>query len=189
LSNFQDFRQTLFIDLFGKRPPRWPWLSIITMLWRNEMQRGCVFYFRLGQYAKLNGWNWVARQLRRRVEARYGCYLHHKAKIGPGLRLKHSIGVVIGEGVVIGKNATIYQHVTLGGARPGDQLADNYPKIGDDIWISAGAVAVGGITIGDRVMIGANAVVIKDVPSDHTAVGVPAQIRPRRKSSEASLSE
>ncbi|WP_432541747.1 serine O-acetyltransferase [Kineococcus sp. SYSU DK002] len=104
------------------------------------------------------------------------------ARIGPGLCLMHSTGIVIGPDVRIGRGLRIYQNVTLGdGSTPGQ------PTIGDDVTISAGACVLGGVTVGDRAVIGANAVVTRDVPADHVAVGVPATSRPRRPGSDPRL--
>jgi serine O-acetyltransferase len=103
----------------------------------------------------------------------YGCYISSTARIGPGLLLPHPVGIVIGDDVEIGDNATIYQHVTLGRRDSRDQ---SYPVIGNDVVIYAGAVVIGGITVGDGAVIAANAVVINDVPAGKMAVGIPARI-------------
>ncbi len=99
------------------------------------------------------------------------------ARIGPGLLLPHPVGIVVGDDVEIGDNATIYQHVTLGQRGARDQ---SYPVIGHNVVIYAGAVIIGNITIGDGAVIGANAVVTGDVPAGATAVGIPARISTRR---------
>jgi serine O-acetyltransferase len=93
------------------------------------------------------------------------------AEVGAGLYLYHGLGTVIGKGSRIGKRALICQGVTTG-ARP---------VIGDDVFLWAGAKVFGKITIGDRVQIGANAVVIRDVPPDSIAVGVPARVVPKTR--------
>jgi serine O-acetyltransferase len=77
---------------------------------------------------------------------------------------------------VIGENVKIFQNVTLGGARSGDWRSKSYPVIGDDTTIFAGAVVIGRITVGRNCIIGANAVVTRDVPDNATAVGIPARI-------------
>lgn len=83
--------------------------------------------------------------------------------------------------VVIGKNCRIFGNVTIG-CRWKDGLCDEgVPHIGDNVVIGAGAVLLGGISIGDNVTIGANSVVLTDIPSDSTAVGVPAKARNRKK--------
>jgi serine O-acetyltransferase len=91
--------------------------------------------------------------------------LNPRAQIGPGLYLYHGLGTVIGKGSHLGRNALVCQGVTTGGG---------HVRIGDDVSIWAGAKVIGNVTVGDRSDIGANAVVIADVPPDTAAVGVPA---------------
>jgi len=103
-----------------------------------------------------------------------GIEIHPGAKIGKGLFIDHGMGVVIGETTIIGEDVTIYQGVTLGGT--GKEKGKRHPTIGNDVVIGTGAKVLGNITIGDYVNIGANAVVIKDVPPNSTVVGVPGRI-------------
>lgn len=102
-----------------------------------------------------------------------GCYISERASIGGGFYLPHPTGIVIGEGVIIGKNSTIYQNVTLGSS---NLKASSYPTLGEDVTIFANAVIVGRLSIGDRARIGAGAIVLKDVPSEQYAVGNPARV-------------
>ncbi len=92
------------------------------------------------------------------------------------MKLKHPIGIVVGEGVVIEPNVVLFQNVTLGGARMGDAAISSYPTIGAGTVIFAGAVVVGKITIGRDCIVGANAVVTRDVPDGATVVGAPARV-------------
>jgi len=103
-----------------------------------------------------------------------GIEIHPGAQIGDELFIDHGMGVVIGETTIIGDNVTIYQGVTLGGT--GKERGKRHPTIGNDVVIGAGAKILGNITIGDNSYIGANAVVIKDVPANSTVVGVPGRI-------------
>ncbi|MBI2871110.1 MAG: serine O-acetyltransferase [Candidatus Omnitrophica bacterium] len=103
-----------------------------------------------------------------------GIEIHPGAKIGRGFFIDHGMGVVIGETTVIGKNVTLFQGVTLGGT--GKERGKRHPTIGDNVVVSTGAKVLGNITIGDYVNVGANAVVIRDVPSNCTVVGVPGRI-------------
>lgn len=105
-----------------------------------------------------------------------GCYLSHLAQVGSNLKFPHATGIVIGEGVKIGSNVTIYQQVTIGAQRLGEAKKGLYPEIGDNVTIFAGAKIVGPIKLGSNCIIGANAVVTRDVPENKTAVGIPARI-------------
>ncbi|SMY07370.1 serine O-acetyltransferase [Flavimaricola marinus] len=101
--------------------------------------------------------------------------IHLTTQIGGGLRIPHPNGIVIHPDSVIGPNCTIMAQVTLGSGRE-----HGVPRIGGHVDIGAGAKLLGPITVGDHAQIGANAVVTKDVPAGHVAVGIPARIRPPR---------
>lgn len=104
-----------------------------------------------------------------------GAEIDPNARIGPGLVIAHSVGIVIGSQVRIGTNAFIYQGVTIGdGSRPGQ------PTIGDNVVLGAGSKLLGGIFVGDDVVVGANAVVVDDLPDNVTATGVPASHRAKK---------
>ena len=105
-----------------------------------------------------------------------GIEIHPGAKIGQGVFIDHGAGVVIGQTAVVSNNVTIYQGVTLGGTGK-DKGAKRHPTIGCGVMISAGAKVLGNITIGQGSKIGANAVVLIDIPPNATAVGVPAKIK------------
>ncbi len=108
-----------------------------------------------------------------------GIEIHPGARIGKGLFIDHGMGVVIGETAEIGDNVTLYQGVTLGGT--GKQTGKRHPTLGNNVLVSAGAKVLGAITIGDNARIGGGAVVLKDVPPNTTAVGVPARVVAMRK--------
>jgi serine O-acetyltransferase len=118
----------------------------------------------------------LGRLVAARLQRKHGVFVSSKAVVPASVELKHPVGIVIGDGVRLGERVVIYQNVTLGGARVGDWTSDNYPEVGDDSVIFAGAVVVGKIKIGKGCVIGANAVVTRDVPDGATAVGVPARI-------------
>jgi len=103
-----------------------------------------------------------------------GIEIHPGATIGKGFFIDHGTGVVIGETSVVGDNVTLFQGVTLGGT--GKERGKRHPNIGNNVVIGTGGKVLGNITIGDNSYIGANAVVIKDVPPNSTVVGVPGRI-------------
>lgn len=105
-----------------------------------------------------------------------GIEIHPAATIGARLFIDHGMGVVIGETAKIGDDVTIYHDVTLGGTSLADGL--RHPQIGNGVIIGAGAQLLGPIKIGDNARIGSNAVVVKDVETETTVVGVPARVVP-----------
>jgi serine O-acetyltransferase len=123
------------------------------------------FSYRLGALAKCFA---LANQIL------FGCDIARGAQIGGGLYLPHPNGVVIGAHVRIGQNCIIHQGVTLGARGEEHDLAN--PIIGNQVEIATGAKILGGVHLGDYARIGANAVVLKDVPDYAVAVGIPARI-------------
>jgi serine O-acetyltransferase len=105
-----------------------------------------------------------------------GVEIHPAAMIGEHCFIDHGAGVVIGETAIIGNRVTLYQGVTLGGIS--SDKVKRHPTIGDDVVVGAGAKLLGPITIGNGARIGANAVVLKDVPAGEVHVGIPARVRP-----------
>ena len=103
-----------------------------------------------------------------------GIEIHPAARIGDGLFIDHGTGVVIGETAEIGRDVTIYQGVTLGGT--GFATGKRHPTVQDNVTIGSGAKLLGPITIGHGAKIGANAVVIHDVPANSTVVGNPGHV-------------
>jgi serine O-acetyltransferase len=133
--------------------------------------------FRLTQWLGGCGWHLPAACLERSAYRFTGAEIHPSARIGPGLRLAHPNGVVIGAGVVIDENVVIYQQVSLGGRRTGATgLEERYPHIGANCIIYAGAKVIGPVHVGAGAQVGANAVVLADVPAGAVAVGVPARV-------------
>lgn len=103
-----------------------------------------------------------------------GIEIHPAAEIGDGLFIDHGTGVVIGETAVIGNDVTLYQGVTLGGT--GFATGKRHPTIEDNVTIGSGAKLLGPITIGHGAKVGANSVVINDVPENSTVVGNPGHV-------------
>src|SRR5919202_2365502 len=103
-----------------------------------------------------------------------GIEIHPAARVGDALFIDHGMGVVIGETAELGANVTVYQGVTLGGT--GFATGKRHPTVEDNVTIGSGAKLLGPITIGHGAKIGANAVVIHDVPPNSTVVGNPGQV-------------
>ncbi|ACB59561.1 MULTISPECIES: serine O-acetyltransferase [Exiguobacterium] len=103
-----------------------------------------------------------------------GIEIHPGATIGRRFFIDHGMGVVIGETAIIGDDVTLFQGVTLGGT--GKETGKRHPTLGNGVLVSAGARVLGDITIGDSSKIGASSVVLKDVPSNATVVGIPGRV-------------
>ncbi len=116
----------------------------------------------------------LARYICEKTKRKTGIEIHPGAKIGKNLFIDHGTGVVIGETTIIGNNVMLYHGVTLGGT--GKDKGKRHPTIKDGVLIGTGAKILGNITIGENSKIGANAVVLKDVPPNSTVVGIPGKI-------------
>lgn len=114
------------------------------------------------------------------VEWFMGIELPWKTRIGPGFRVDHGQALVINDGAVFGAGCTVRNSTTIGNKRAAGGGYTRAPIFGDRVDIGANAVIIGPVTIGDDVLIGAGAVVVKDVPAGHIAVGNPARILPRK---------
>ena len=139
-----------------------------------------VFFHRIAN----NLWNLNLYTLARIVSqfSRFltGIEIHPAAKIGKNLFIDHGMGTVIGETSVIGNNVTLYHGVTLGGISPAENSNDQrdtkrHPTIEDNVIIGCGASILGPINIGSCARVGANTVVLKDVPAYATMVGNPVK--------------
>ena len=125
---------------------------------------------------RLHRWGlpFVSRAISQTARRWTGIEIHPAAVIGCRLFIDHGMGVVIGETAVVGDDVTIFQGVTLGGT--GKEKGKRHPNIGNRVVLGAGAKILGNITVGDDVRVGANAVVVRDVPPGSTVVGVPGRI-------------
>ena len=113
---------------------------------------------------------WVSQHGRRRT----GIEIHPGATIGRCLFIDHGMGIVFGETCEIGDNCTIYHGVTLGGT--GKDKGKRHPTLGNNVLVGSGAKVLGPFKVGDNCRIAAGAVVLREVPPNSTAVGVPAQV-------------
>lgn len=122
---------------------------------------------------------WLGRMLSHLGRWLTGIEIHPGATIGRRVFIDHGMGVVIGETAVIGDDCTLYHGVTLGGTSW--NRGKRHPTLEEGVVIGAGAKVLGPITIGKNAKIGSNAVVVKDVPENATAVGIPARILEEEK--------
>jgi len=116
----------------------------------------------------------LARFISQCSRHRTGIEIHPGAKIGKRLVIDHGMGIVIGETAEIGDDCLIYHGVTLGGT--GKDVGKRHPTIGNNVLIGTGAKVLGPLKIGDNSRVAANSVVLRDIPPDSTAVGVPAKV-------------
>ena len=133
-----------------------------------------VLHHRIAHALFCRGFKFIAYLLATRSCSRTGADISPGASIGPGLLIHHPVGIVVGLGVVVGARCTLLQNVTIG-----ERISDarnQYPVIGDDVIVAAGAVVIGPIKIGHQSIIGANSVVLHDIPDGVIAVGAPARI-------------
>lgn len=163
-----------------------------------------IFFYRIAHFLYNNNFKFLGRALSQIARFLTGIEIHPKATIGKNLFIDHGMGIVIGETAIIGDNVTLFHQVTLGGigsigsigsidstnsinninninsAEKGisNSISINkrHPTIEDNVIISTGAKILGDITIGANSIIGANSVVLSNIPKNSTAVGVPARV-------------
>ena len=133
-----------------------------------------IFWYRLANKLYKNNFKTLARIIMAFSQILTNIDIHPGATIGKRVFIDHGIGVVIGETAIIGDDVTIYQGVTLGGVSL--NKGKRHPTIEDNVIIGGGAKVLGDITIGKGSKIGANSVVVKDVPPYSTVVGIPGKI-------------
>jgi serine O-acetyltransferase len=132
-----------------------------------------LFFYRISRFFYLRKLYFISKFISNIGKFLTGIEIHAGAKIGRGLVIDHGFGVVIGETAIIEDDVLIYHGVTLGGT--GKEKGKRHPTVKSGSIIGAGAKCLGNITIGINVRVGANAVVIKDIDSGKTVVGVPAR--------------
>lgn len=133
-----------------------------------------LLFHRAAHFFYCRGHRLLARVISQWGRGLTGIEIHPGACIGSGLFIDHGMGVVIGETAQIGDNCTIYHQVTLGGTDK--NTGKRHPTVGSNVLIGAGCKILGPVTIGDNVRLGAGSVVLKSIPSNSTAIGMPAQV-------------
>ncbi len=160
---------------FGTNHPTW--IRAASAVLRTEMF-GANLLFRLQTYLHCAGHPTLATSLTRASRVLFGVMIGRDVRIGGGLYIAH--GNIVVEGTTtIGRNVSIAPFVTVGLATSAGAAFDvRGPQMGDGVMLGTGAKILGAVKIGNGARIGANAVVLSDVPADHTAVGVPARVVP-----------
>jgi serine O-acetyltransferase len=130
--------------------------------------------YRIAHWLWLEGREAIAHYLQSRMSELFQVDIHPAAVIGRGAFIDHGTGIVIGETAVVGDDVSMLQGVTLGGT--GAERGDRHPKIGRGVLLGAGAKVLGNITVGDFAKIASGSVVLKPVPANCTAAGVPARL-------------
>ena len=133
-----------------------------------------LIYYRYAHFFFRHRCKLLARMMSQTARFFTGIEIHPGATIGRGVFIDHGTGVVIGETAEVGNNVVIYQGVTLGGT--GKDKGKRHPTIGDNVMLGAGAKVLGPFTVGEGSKIGANSVVLKEVPPHSTVVGVPGRV-------------
>jgi serine O-acetyltransferase len=170
------------LDVYAYRCGKGKWAIplmpiIYPQCWANihyRFTRAIVYHFRIPILKQLL--LFLGFFMGRFIKMSTGVEIHYSADIGPGLYIAHIGSIIIAMRTIIGKNASIHQEVTFGG--PGKDVGESggFPVVGDNVYVGAGAKIIGNVKIGNDVMIGCNAVVVKDIPDHATAVGMPARV-------------
>lgn len=137
-----------------------------------------MFWYRISRYLflKKNKSHPLHILIRYRQGMLGGNEFSYRAEIGKRIRFPHPFCIVIGNGVIVEDDVTIFQQVTFGShGRSADSM--RYPRINSGATVYAGAKIIGGVSIGKGAIIGANSVVLQDIPENATAIGVPAKVR------------
>lgn len=133
-----------------------------------------LWLYRIAHFFYRRKWYFIARSISQFARFLTGIEIHPGAKIGRRFFIDHGAGVVIGETCEIGDDVTLYQGVTLGGT--GKEKGKRHPTLLNGVLVATGAKVLGSITIGENAKIGANSVVLKDVPNNTTVVGIPGKV-------------
>ena len=154
----------------ARDPAARSWLEILLLYPGIKAVRS----HRLAHWCYRHNLKFLARAISQRSRRRTGIEIHPGATIGRRLVIDHGMGIVIGETAEIGDDCLIYHGVTLGGT--GKDVGKRHPTIGNSVLIGTGAKVLGPIKVGDNSRIAANSVVLKEIPEDSTAVGIPARV-------------
>lgn len=165
--------------VFQRDPAARGWLEVAT----TYPGVHAVLGYRATHWLWQRGWRYPAKVLSMLIRQITQVEIHPGAKIGRRFFIDHGAGVVIGETAEVGDDCTLYHGVTLGGVSWSQ--GKRHPTLGSGVVVGAGAKVLGPINIGDRAKIGANSVVVKDVPGGKTVVGIPGKVVRSRKESSS----
>ena len=169
MNRFNNLKETI-AAYQARDPAARSWLEILLLYPGIKAIRS----HRLAHWCYLHDLKFLARAISQRSRRRTGIEIHPGATIGRRLVIDHGMGIVIGETAEIGDDCLIYHGVTLGGT--GKDVGKRHPTIGNNVLIGTGAKVLGPIRVGDNSRIAANSVVLKEIPEDSTAVGIPARV-------------
>lgn len=141
-----------------------------------------IWAYRVAHRLHGAGFPFLARALSQTARWLTGVEIHPAAQIGRRFFIDHGMGVIIGETAILGEDVLLYQGVTLGGT--GNETGKRHPTLADRVVVGAGAKVLGNIHIGSDTRIGANSVVLFNVPAHSTVVGIPGKVVRRRKGDE-----
>ena len=159
-----------FRIIFERDPAARNWLEVIVCY--PGLQ--ALFLHRIAHWLYTLGIPFFPRLISHLARFFTGIEIHPGAQIGKAVFIDHGMGVVIGETAIVGDRCLIYQGVTLGGT--GKETGKRHPTLGENVVIGGGAKVLGNIQIGNNVRIGAGSVVLRDVPSNCTVVGIPGRV-------------
>lgn len=174
---FKELRYLWWSDVYRRagKISLWAFLKMVLFIPENKV----LFWLRLTIYLRqrpIKNILWpfymVSKLMSLRYQRKYGILINETTVLGSGMLISHMGCIAVGG--VIGKNCNITHGVTIGHIRRGRRAG--LPVVGDNVYIGAGAKVLGGIHVGDRAAIGANCVVIDDVPDDGVVVGVPGKV-------------
>jgi len=174
------------LSLSGQENIKVSLLKVFFLFLKDRGFRAVALY-RMGRHFRNGGHGILAKLIERLIHRLCFCEISTTANIGPGFRVFHPFGIVVGTEVQAGEGFTLSMDVVLGG-NIGKHRSDGSEKpiLGDNVNIAAGCKIVGPITIGDNCLVGTNSVVISDIPSDCVVTGSPARIV-RRNGKKVSL--
>ncbi|MEM8672630.1 MAG: serine O-acetyltransferase [Cyanobacteria bacterium P01_G01_bin.67] len=159
-----------FRIIFERDPAARNWLEVLVCY--PGLQ--ALFLHRIAHWLYKIGIPFFPRLISHLARFFTGIEIHPGAQIGQGVFIDHGMGVVIGETAIVGDYSLIYQGVTLGGT--GKESGKRHPTLGENVVVGGGAKVLGNIQIGNNVRIGAGSVVLRDVPSNCTVVGIPGRV-------------